>query len=302
MVVARPIVASVFLLLLVVSLAGCLGGDDPEPSGPQSPGPSNPGGGGGGGGGSSGGGSQGGDGHGEVAGIVLDDGYMPVHGASVRLTRDGSTIQHVSTSGNGRFLFEEVPVGTYRLEATAACCRDQVERVEVRADQTVTRDLLLDRLSGDEMQRPFVADDVWTGLISCGVNILGVSQEDHCAATDESADSRHAWNVTAGLRTLFLHVEWEGQPTGPDLTVRVSGLGDYVYGELDGESPVQLRIDNDAIEEPAMRFENIDGQREIVLEVLPGGEAGVVFQQSFRVIILEFHWRPAAENFEFSMG
>ena len=160
----------------------------------------------------------------------------------------------------------------------------------------------MDRRTGDEVQRPFVADDVWSGFISCGVNVAQVVQEDPCTE-DPNQDTEHRRNVTAGLRTFFLYVDWESElpGSGEELSVSVSA-GEYEFENVSGESPLTLRIDNDEIRDPAMQFENIDGQRELSISVLPGGEVlGAALQQEFRVIILEFHWRAAQEGFQFTV-
>lgn len=293
MVVLRPDSVLVLILILAAALAGCLGGDGAEADESDDPGP----GGGGGGGEKKEPAPE--DGEGDLKGMVLDDGFSPVSGASVRLTQDGDTVEHTSTGADGQFEFKEVPAGRYRLEGSASCCRDKTERVTVKADDVVVQDLRLERQSGEDRQRPFVADDEWDGFIACGVAVMGERQAP--CTLDENQAVEHRWNVTQGLRTLYVYVEWDAQPTGEELHVEVTRGEDHVFKEDEGASPLHLRIDNDEIEQPALQWENIEDKMELTVNVLPGGDVGVFYQMDFKVILLEFHWRPAPEGFEFVM-
>lgn len=301
MVAPRALSLLLLALLVGVALAGCTSDDGPDPNGSDGGGGGSggPGSGGGGGSGGSGGGGSSGTGQGDVTGMVINaDSFEPIFGASLRLTKDGESFGHRSTNEQGRFLFEDVPAGTYRLEASAGCCRENVERVTVTDGEAATVDVRLDPRSAQERQRPFVTLDDWNGFLGCGVNLI-VIQEAACE-TDESHDPVYVWNVTEGLRTLYLHLQWESQPAGEELQLELFSANDQSYGVVSGESPVTLRIDNDEIEDPSLRFEQIQGQSELRIEVLPGGDAGVVYNQAFEVHLLEFHWRKAPEQFEFA--
>ncbi len=294
MVVLRP-VSVLALILLSAAVAGCLGGDSTDTTQP-----SDPGSGGGGGGGPKNDPVE--EGEGDLRGMVLDDGYSPVSGASVRLTQDGATVEHTSTGPDGLYEFTKIPAGGYRLEGTASCCREKVEKVTVKAGEEVVQDLRLERQSGEERQRPFRTQPFeWNGVMTCGVSLMEAS-EAPCDFEESNHDVQHNWNVTQGLRTLYVYVEWEAQPTGEELYVEVARGEQFTYGEVEGSSPLVLRIDNDDYEEqPAVQWENIEDQMGLSVNVLPGGDVGVFYELQFTVVLIEFHWREAPENFEFQL-
>lgn len=72
---------------------------------------------------------------GTVTGLVRDNGGRPIQSALVELEVGGETLT-ARTDPDGRFRFEEVPVGTYDITASAVGLLDNAQRVTVNAGAT----------------------------------------------------------------------------------------------------------------------------------------------------------------------
>lgn len=287
---ARPLL---FLALLIgLALAGCTGEDGEEPgpgTGTTTRLPGN--------GANPGSGFQ--DGLGTIDGVVLNAGYEPVNGARVRLFQDGESIGSEITDTQGTFRFEEVTTGRHRLEVSASCCRDWVKQVSVHKDQTTRQNIVLDPLPATDSQRPYAVRTPWEGFIGCGFSLVGI-QESPCTF-DASDDREHRWNVTEGIRTLYVRMDWEpAEGLGETLRLVVDAGAERTLAEAEGVSPLEITIHEEDIEDPQLLWSTIEGQRELFLRVGAGGEAGVAYQQAFAVNIIEFYWRAAPEDFSYA--
>lgn len=245
------------LLLLVVPLAGCLGGDDGGSDDPATQNRADPG-----------------EDSAVIEGVVTDTAVSPIGQANVTVVELDITVQTRSTGG-----FEIGPIepGTYTLTARAPGFISAQQTVRAEAGQTVSVDFLLSHLSKDEpfMQKFEVAGFMQYGW-GAGVNVDGMSTwiRDTNCDYDEIAGPlcRGEFELEPPLESLIFEMAWE--PSSPLAQtflamMRVSDNSSVITGEwgffsIEGESPLYHRMDREDLDAVMANFTERceDGQDE----------------------------------------
>jgi hypothetical protein len=282
----RPVL--LILALLISVFAGCLGSDDDPETDVEDLGDE--------------------EGLGSVAGQVYNlDGLAPIRGATVRLVDSDSEVAgNASTGENGGFVIRNVEPGTYRLQASAACCRESVSAVTVEADTRSWVNFTLERYAQLRVETPFIdPDGEWEGFISCAI----AAQDQNpmfpgpCLA-DENHNHRRIVFFPPGVRTITMHIEWEPAGGGlgaEEMAFSISNLnaGLMEIGRVEGTSPLQLQIQNLDFEDPDDRLSAFDEDGWVArLQMQPlSSAADVVFQQSFSVYYHVHYWQAAEPSY-----
>lgn len=258
---------------------------------------------------------------GSVTGKVVTKDLDEVAEAPVALTDgQGAIVADKKTDKTGRFTFNDLAPGIYRVQVTALCCKAAVESVEVQAGDVTEVNMQLEVLTKDDLQQPHVEENEWKGFISCGaragvpgVRTLGIALCAVPGAIDESIadpneDFIHYFNMSKGLKTLYVAMDWEpvGGVSGGDLNLlveqgicnEVACADAYRYADLDGPPALVARIDAEDVEREDAKFENITETAEFKFRIFAGEDyANLIYQQPFTVYWYEFYWEPAPEDF-----
>lgn len=294
---ARPL--TIALLFLTAVLAGCLGGDDAPP------------------------GDDGTDllseqGKGTVTGRILTVHLDPVKSGQVRLVQDNEIAAEATTRDDGSYTITNVEPGAYRLQVSAACCRENVRSVTVEADKTVEMDLQLELYSSDDLKQPRVERYDWTGFLVCSVATPAILIS-ACSAVDlvmqELGEDNvtddefiHPFSVKPGLRSMVVGMEWRapGAALGDELSIVVERNGhpdeapEYAWAY--GQSPVEFRVDAGDIEsrygdeQDQYDFKNIEDDLDLWFRIFSWGDVNLVYQQQFTVYYDLYYWEEAPEG------
>lgn len=288
----RPLVFLVVLAMSAVTFAGCIGTDDA----PQNDDDVKE--------------------TGTVQGKVLTLELEPVEDAVVSLKREGMADQEAVTAADGAYTVQDVPPGKYKVQVASSCCGAAVRTLDVEAGELTQADFQVSRLTADDLKQPYRVSDAWEGFISCGVKtpvvgvaLCGIPGIFHESLEDPNEDFLLTFNVTKGIKTLVVGMEWNaggGGFTGDQfwLTVDDPGCGvkecTYRYASENGGSPLVMRIDNDDITEPEWTWDAITGdeERTIRMRVFAGGDTSVVYQQPFKIYYEAFYWEEAPERYD----
>lgn len=147
--------ATTLVVLGALLLAGCAAGGTGSDVGSPADGPSGPG-------------AAPGDATGVVRGLVVDDVFSPLDGASVGIT-ELDLLR--ATNGEGFFEFGDVAPGTYTVAAQKLGYSSAAKRVEVVAGQVTEVNLALAVV---EIVEPFVDVKNWEGFIECQIGTAAV--------------------------------------------------------------------------------------------------------------------------------
>lgn len=272
------------VLILGAALAGCLGGDDTqfnengEDEAPV-------------------------EGTGTITGRVLTSDLSEIENANVALVDNGELIGETRSDDTGKYALRNIEPGQYRLQVTAACCREAVQGVTVVEGETTTVDMQLDRFTAADLQRPFTEQFDWSGFLACGAGAVGVTTNP--CYLDPSSDNVHDFEVDEGISALAFGMTWEsaGGVFGEDLYVTLENRDcdatqcSYSYGSLEGSDPLSMVVNNGDISDNEWTWDKVDGQRELQYRVFPSFEVAVVYQQAFTVHWTVFHNHEAPADF-----
>lgn len=273
------------ILILGAALAGCLGGDDAQPTGNDDD-DGTPA-----------------EGTGTITGRVLTSDLSEIEGANVALVDDGELVADTQSDETGEYRLENIEPGQYRLQVGAVCCREGVQGVEVVEGETVTVDMQLDRFTAADLKEPFVEEFDWTGFLACGAGAVGVTTNP--CFLDESSDNVHEFQVEEGINALAFGMTWEsaGGIFGEDLYVTLENNDcdatecSYEYGELEGPDPLSMVINNGDISDDEWTWDKVEEPRELQFRVFPSFEVAVVYQQAFTVHWHVFHNQEAPGDY-----
>lgn len=151
------------LLIVAILLGGCLGGSTPaQPQGTESEAPIV-------------GPALVSDSQGGIEGTVIDATLLPIPNVVVHLREssgDAPALKNTTTALDGRFIFELVDPGTYRVSTSAPGFGNVTQLVVVVAGEAAKVRLVLTELPSDE---PYVALLIQNGIFNCGVAVIAVS-------------------------------------------------------------------------------------------------------------------------------
>lgn len=275
-------------LMLVLVLAGCLGGDRdlaPEDGNGE---------------GSNGAGS--GEGLGSVSGEVVTGNLETVLNARIRLIQDDNVAHEAHTDENGKYNITGVQPGEYRIQAFAPhCCETDLRRVHVGPQQDIKMNFMLE-IRVPETGSPFM-DGLYDskGWISCSVALPTQSMYPCQPYDDEhKQEAGHVVDM-AGLKTLHVAVVWDSPAlaTGSELTLSVYNNvgGSHLIERKTDASPLEIRIDSSGIEDEDLRFENFYGRDMPLRFAVTPTDIGVLYQQPFTLYWSLHFWEEAPSDF-----
>jgi hypothetical protein len=247
---------TVALLIMSALFAGCLGGDDLASDDDTI--------------------DERQEGTGTVTGSIFTLDLQPINNAQVRLVQGEHIASEGTTDPQGRYTLRNVEPGEYRLQVSAACCRENVRVINVVEDETTTADLQLEPWTEDDLQIPRVERYEWTGFLACTLRFfnppgphhdmdvdgipLGVSGVNVCGLVEivpailgedpiTDDDFLHVFEAGPGLKTVVGGMEWRapGAALGDELaiTMEVNGRPNQAprYASTVGHSPLEFRAD-----------------------------------------------------------
>jgi hypothetical protein len=179
-----------FLLVAMILLAGCAGGQKAAPAQATSQTIA----------------------LGSIEGRVLDDEQVPVAGVGVQLVEAGMN----ATSGpDGRFRFEAVVVGTHTMQVRAPGFEPHREKVEVAMDQTATATLVLKPVASVV---PFIEMLPYEGYIQHGN--LYVDMVTTTLGANGCQKCRFYFNASGDVDALVSEIQFQrtvDNPHGPEV-------------------------------------------------------------------------------------
>lgn len=230
---------------------------------------------------------------GGLRGIVTDEEQRPVPGATVRIeTADGANNRTIDTAEDGTFLFSDVPVGRYAIQAEALFFTREVQHVDVLSGEIASVTFVL----ADVVQNTlFVEVFPLTGFINCSIHSLGpYGPFNPCEnAAEDSATFPIPVRTDAVNKGIVLELVWSPTTpaTGTDLELSLCDekddlqdpincrptTGDGFRRDVRGKSPLILRaVDLPWAEYPSMQVNVGDGGQ-------VSARVPVTFQQSFEL-------------------
>lgn len=268
-------VLMVLAALTAAAFAGCVGGDDDPETEEES-------------------GQNAGQGESTIHGTILTVDLEPVDGATVSLVQGSDLYADARTNAEGEYEVEGVEAGEYRIQVTAACCREHVQGVSIPEGENVRVSVQLERFTERDLQTPHMKQFEWEGVLSCSFGVLGgVSY--NCGGFSSNNDRAHDFEVSEGLKTIVVAMAWDSANTNLNDGMIVDLMrGNDRLGEGIGESPIEYRVDADG--EGGNDFENIEDTWDLEWLVWAGGTANVIYEQTFTVYWHEYYWEHAPEG------
>ena len=278
-----------WLVLLLLSLAGCAGSDDPAVTPADFEELE----------------LQATDTKGIIRGVVVDDAIRPIAGAKVQL-RGGAGEQATTSSAEGLFGFDQLDPGTYFLEVGRLGFKTTQVSAEVVAgvdEPPITRVLLAADLS---FVSPYFQQFIFEGFMECstGAGAAGgyvyynaCSGSDELFPNDKTTDryilggypawvqSEMIWESTQAVSRSLAHNFHYPDPDETD------GQKDL---SVEGESPLLNTMDNETAKEyiEGLEFEegdNLTLRMRIFTRATDGTGLALTFQQRFTVYTTVFY-------------
>lgn len=261
---------------------------------------------------------------GAIVGLVVDERIMPIEGAEVTLSGGGPP-RAATSDGEGRFVFSELPPGTYVLAASSLLHQSAQASVEVAAgvEPPVTKILLSRRFTQDPYHETLKFD----GFIQCGYDATVISslcandytrfvtdpqcpQCEHLLGDNRGTD----FAVGPGWQVLVYEMTWEPplQATSERMRLIVSHtprVASHWYCSGSGANPVQLRMDvgvacEDQQDEPEqVPPEGLPNMHLFAAVDAPEGQfAAATVSQRFTVFMNFFYFGGAPDGWSFING
>ena len=189
---------------------------------------------------------------GVIRGIAVDDAIRPVQGVKLVLQTEAGP-RETASNAEGAFGFDELPAGTYFIQATKpgyTAAQVSAEVVAGVAEPPVTKILLV----LDPATTPYVAAVVWNGFVECSMRVgvpttTGVGLN---ACNDvANQDVNFPISVEGVPHLLQGELIWEStQSLGSGLSFVVGphSCADVKWGRADGASPLVIRLNQTDLE------------------------------------------------------
>ncbi len=216
---------------------------------------------------------------GSVRGQLLTEDLEPVVNARVTLltganNTTGPLLQ--VTDVQGRFTFNALEPGRYRLYVAPVCCVQVLQDVVVQAGLVSDVNLLLERII---YIPPYMEEDDWTGFLSCTVGVVD------CGVNDANNAPTHDFTLRPGLVTLVVGMDWD--PTSKPLRVvterRQAPANNHIYLDMTGTPPLVGQISNENVTNGEANFDNITADGVAVRFRVSGAALDYTYQQPFTV-------------------
>lgn len=173
---------------------------------------------------------------GRLEGVVYDAELNPLQGARVAVTDHPVT---VSTNGRGAFIIDDVAPGDHTIEATLPGYRTASQRVSVAAGEILSMRLELDVIPTLEVYPELVQ---FTGHMTVGVATALYAIRPGTELEDQLEFHR---DVNPGATTLIATMTFtRTSSAGAEKFQLDSILGDVLYNQTYGESPLHNRVDD----------------------------------------------------------
>lgn len=263
---------------------------------------------------------------GVLRGVVVDERIVPVVGAVVDV-RGAAEAPNQTTDDQGRFLFSDLPAGTYFLHVfspTHKAIQTSAEVVAGEAEPAPVR-VLVERLFA---QDPYAVQVMHEGYFQCSQagaswyyssstcqdGVFGPLSGSAPRVTQQDREW-HA-DVGPGWQVIVFEMEWE--PTS-DSTSRNMGMvvstykpersGSHWFAEFEGATPVRGQLDvgvqheSASGEDPTMvPAEGMTNMSFFVSVREDGLTPGIALNQQFTVYVTMFHYGRPPEGWSFVNG
>ncbi len=285
-------------MLLLLVLAGCLGGDDAldnEESGDESQQEEKV--------------NLASD-EGGLHGRVLNDGLEPVEGATVR---DRATDVEDTTDANGTYLLVGLETGEQNIAVEASGHAPTVDRVELIGGELVRKDFMIQRVRGadpySEVQHQVGFLECQVGLVVLLANCIPIQNVLNDLGTNPTDTVQiHKWEIapTDGLKAIVLELVWEPTPitTAEEMILIVErdgdGLGGGTWGSVQGPPVLKYVIDESTEDGEYLSgmIEDADNDELYQTRVFPPSDLGnLVFQQVFEIYATHFYYSVPSDNY-----
>jgi hypothetical protein len=268
------------LFLTAVAAAGCLSADPLDPSGSEAadsaPTPAGA----------------------MIHGAVMDENIVFVRDALV-VVRSAAVLQQTMTDASGRYQISGLEPGLYRVQVTAACCRQYLAEVTLQPDEERMHNVRLELFDLEDF--PYEESFHWEGFLACGLNYgnLGAS----CGNLDSNNERQLRFDVYPGLKTMLVAMDWtpNADSWGEELRFRVmrgdcnSNGNSCTYAHVRGPPALESAID-DRTGPSDYQFQNLTKEQRITVRVWPDGSPNLVYQQPFTMYFRLHYLAPAPEG------
>lgn len=247
---------------------------------------------------------------GSVTGQVITVDLDLITGAEVGLVNRTGGVEVTKTDKMGKYTFNDVKPGPYRIQIDVPCCKSTSMKVDIVAGEIAELNLQLERLSAADLVVPFVVEEQWDGFVGCDVSAFSAGN-DLCDGIDANHDTVRRFQVEAGIQELVVGMEWDENTLAPDVYGNALGLHlrnencdhcEYRYIREDKSSPIIYFLNDASIMEndenaADQRFSEIEDVRDMRWNVFSGG-TNVVYQQAFTMYWYEFYHQMSPVGFE----
>lgn len=295
------------LLVLMATLAGCAEGND-SPEEPLEEGPD----------------AVFDEETGAIRGVVVDQGVVPIAGATVTMNEES-----VTTDEAGNFVFNNVPPGSYILDAKSPLHAPAQTTITVTAGEAT--DVVKIQLQRLFDQDPFVDPFQFKGRLACHVQagatapcVTDFTQivppcGNGCVPQLRTAlgDARDfIYGVNGGWQTHMVELTWKPSTSASSQNLGIivrdfaPGGANHQYAGAGGADPVVLRIDccDKHPSQGGPHSEKIpeEGYDNIIhfvgVRTESGQPAALAIEQEFEVFVHTFYYGIAPEGWSFIAG
>lgn len=238
---------------------------------------------------------------GSITGQVITVDLEVLLGATVRITNGTTEPLMKTTDQQGRYTFNDLAPGKYRLEFTAICCKIVARQMDVLAGQVTEVNVQLERLNPLGLGKPYTVQDDWQGFIACGFAV-GATGNSACGSADANHNTVYTFEVTQGLEELVLGVTWDAAATSVGNNLRIAlcnvpeGSCHETYVKMMGPPPLVAFVNDDFEHRTKGFFANFTGTMPMRLTI-EAGDNNVVYQQSVNVYWHAFYNQRAPADF-----
>ncbi|HUR61550.1 MAG TPA: carboxypeptidase-like regulatory domain-containing protein [Candidatus Thermoplasmatota archaeon] len=232
---------------------------------------------------------------GVIRGVVVDTAIRPIGGVRVSVQVQG-VARNTTTTAAGAFGFEDLPEGTYFLQAHKRGFADTQTSAGVEAGVSDPPIVKVQMLADASTQPSF---DLYhfRGFLQCNVAVplFFFPCEAPFYGSVGNDDFSASYNVTGNVTWVHTSLVWTPtQPVGTELYMNVGTPEEEIVGYTGGPSPQVVDISG----KDATQFE--DGV--VVIEVSGNGEqglAGAELNQDFDAYVVVFHGFEPLEGYSY---
>lgn len=266
---------------------------------------------------------------GVLRGVVVDDRIVPIVGAVVDL-RGASEAPNQTTDDQGRFLFSDLPAGTYFLHVSSPLHKGIQSSADVVAGEAEPRAV---RIQMERLftQDPFVVQITREGYFQCSQAGAGLYASSNCVydpyrwafgpgdsptqPVDNVTTQTREWHsdIGPGWQTLIFEMQWTptSQGTSANMGIVVSTQkstrdGAHHFAQFEGGTPIRGQIDVGVEHESAANVEPTmippEGMTNMSYFVgvrEDGFTPGIAYQQQFELYLTMFYYGKPPEGWSF---